>query len=87
MKVPWSGFDLINQFNGWKKTADAGRVFAVDANSDAEQVDAGLRWRAEVCQQVFEEAAVDLGKALAAFIRVEERRPQRPQGRFPANET
>lgn len=67
VKVPWSGFDLINQFNGWKKTADAGRVFAVDANSDAEQVDAGLRWRAEVCQQVFEEAAVDLGKALAAF--------------------
>ncbi len=67
VEVPWSGFDLINTFNGWKKTDDAGRVFAVDANGDAEQVDAGLRWRAEVCQQVFEEAAVDLGKALQAF--------------------
>jgi putative transposase len=67
VKVPWSGFDLINAFNGWKKSPAAGRVFAVDANGDAEQVDAGLRWRAEVCQQVFEEAAVDLGKALQAF--------------------
>ena len=23
--VPWTGFDLINAFNGWKKTEDAGR--------------------------------------------------------------
>jgi putative transposase len=30
-------------------------------------VDAGLSWRNEVCAQVFEEAAVDLGRALAAF--------------------
>jgi putative transposase len=27
----------------------------------------GLAWRGEVCQQVFEEAAVDLGKALKAW--------------------
>src|SRR5262249_36741175 len=27
----------------------------------------GLSWRSNVCQQVFEEAAVDLGRALAAF--------------------
>lgn len=67
VKVPWSGFDLINMFNGWKKTADAGRTFAVDTSGEAEQVDAGLRWRTEVSQQVFEEAAIDLGKALAAF--------------------
>lgn len=67
VKVPWSGFDLINQFNGWKKTDAAGRVFAVDTAGDTAQVDAGLRWRTEVCQQVFEEAAVDLGKALQAF--------------------
>ncbi|MEW2332017.1 helix-turn-helix domain-containing protein, partial [Micromonospora chersina] len=25
-KVPWSGFDLINAFNGWKRSGDAGRV-------------------------------------------------------------
>ena len=28
--VPWTGFDLINAFNAWKKTEDAGRVFTVD---------------------------------------------------------
>jgi hypothetical protein len=26
INVPWTGFDLINAFNTWKKTADAGRV-------------------------------------------------------------
>ena len=25
--VPWTRFDLINAFNGWKKTEAAGRVF------------------------------------------------------------
>jgi putative transposase len=35
--------------------------------SCAELVDVGLSWRREVCAQVFEEAAVDLGRALAAF--------------------
>jgi hypothetical protein len=30
-RVPWSGFDLINAFNAWKKSDDAGRVFAVDS--------------------------------------------------------
>ncbi|WP_442943419.1 helix-turn-helix domain-containing protein [Nocardia sp. NBC_00565] len=28
--VPWSGFDLINDFNRWKKSEQAGRVFIVD---------------------------------------------------------
>ena len=27
--VSWTGFDLINQFNAWKKTEAAGRVIAV----------------------------------------------------------
>jgi putative transposase len=67
VEVPWTGFDLINTFNGWKKTEDAGRVFTVDADGVAETVVMGLSWRAEVCQQVFEEAAVDLGKALKAW--------------------
>ena len=66
-EIPWSGFDLINAFNVWKKTEDAGRVFSVDTDGDAEVVVTGLSWRAQVCQQVFEEAAVDLGNALKAW--------------------
>jgi putative transposase len=65
--VPWSGFDLINAFNGWKKTEAAGRVFAVSADGVSEIAVTGLAWRGEVCQQVFEEAAVDLGKGLKAW--------------------
>lgn len=56
--VPWSGFDLINAFNRWKTTAAAG---ADESGAP------GLPWRTHVRQQVFEEAAVDLGSALAAF--------------------
>ena len=65
--VPWSGFDLINTFNAWKKTEDAGRTFHVAPDSMAEIEVTGLRWRGEVCQQVFEEAAVDCGRALQAW--------------------
>ncbi|MEB3048381.1 RNA-guided endonuclease TnpB family protein [Mycolicibacter sp. MYC123] len=65
--VPWTGFDLINAFNGWKKTEAAGRVFTVDTDGVAETVVTGLAWRTEVCQQVFEEAAVDLGRGLKAW--------------------
>ncbi|MEV0432814.1 helix-turn-helix domain-containing protein [Nocardia sp. NPDC050413] len=66
-RVPWSGFDLINDFNAWKKTEDAGRVVAVDSGGTAQIVVTGLVWRNQLCQQVFEEAAVDCGRALAAF--------------------
>src|ERR1700730_14533775 len=65
--VPWSGFDLINTFNAWKKTEDAGRVFAGDTEGTVDTVVTGLAWRARGCQQVFEEAAVDLGKGLKAW--------------------
>jgi putative transposase len=65
--VPWTGFDLINAFNAWKKTAEAGRVFTVDSGGVADATVTGLPWRREVCQQVFEEAAVDLGKGLSAW--------------------
>ena len=58
VRVPWTGFDLINAFNRWKRSADAG------VHDDGT---VGLAWRTEVGQQVFEEAAVDLGRALAAF--------------------
>ena len=55
-KVPWSGFDLINEFNAWKRSPDdEGRP--------------KLPWRHEVCQQVFEEAVVDLGRGLDGFTK------------------
>lgn len=67
VKVPWTGFDLINAINAWKRSEQAGRVIAVDDSGQAEVVATGLAWRTEVSAQVFEEAAVDLGKALTAF--------------------
>lgn len=65
--VPWTGFDLINLFNAWKKSESAGRLFVVDGDGKAQIVATGLPWRDQVCQQVFEEAAVDLGKGLKAW--------------------
>ncbi|MFD4461374.1 RNA-guided endonuclease TnpB family protein [Nocardia sp. NPDC058480] len=65
--VPWTRFDLINAFNTWKKSEAAGRVFAVGADRVAEIQVTGLAWRTQVSQQVFEEAAVDCGRALIAF--------------------
>jgi putative transposase len=67
VNVPWTKFDLINAFNAWKRTEDAGRVFTVDMMGDAEIVVTGLPWRTRVCQQVFDEAAIDCGRALAAW--------------------
>ncbi|NEW31973.1 IS200/IS605 family element transposase accessory protein TnpB [Nocardia cyriacigeorgica] len=67
VSVPWTGFDLINAFNAWKKSEDAGRVFAVGHDGVTELVVTGLAWRTEVRQQVFEEAAVDCGRALATW--------------------
>jgi putative transposase len=67
VEVPWSGFDLINAFNAWKKTENAGRLFSVDTDGLTQIVVSGLSWRTAVCQQVFEEAAVDLGNALNAW--------------------
>jgi putative transposase len=64
--VPWSGFDLINAFSGWKRSAAAGRVTAVDPAGHFQVVATGLAWRA-VCQQLFEEAAVALARGLAAY--------------------
>ena len=29
VKVPWSGYDLINAFNAWKRGEEAGRVVVV----------------------------------------------------------
>jgi len=67
VNVPWTGYDLINTFNIWKRSEAAGRLFAIDGEGVASMVVTGLPWRREICQQVFEEAAVDCGRALAAW--------------------
>jgi putative transposase len=67
VRVPWSGFDLINAFNAWKRSEAAGRVFAVAPDGTVMQHATGLGWRHEIAAQVFEEAAMDLGRALAAY--------------------
>ena len=69
VKVPWSGFDLINHVNTWKRSEAAGRTWAVDSAGVATLIEVGLVWRREICAQVFEEAAVDLGRGLDAFSR------------------
>jgi hypothetical protein len=46
--VPWTGFDLINAFNAWKKTEPAGRVFTVTRTGETEVAVTGLAWRLTV---------------------------------------
>jgi putative transposase len=65
--VPWSSFDLINGFNAWKRSEAAGRVFVIAQDGTTTKQVTGLAWRHEVAAQVFEEAAVDLARALAAY--------------------
>ena len=65
--VPWSDFDLINGFNAWKRSEAAGRVFVVAGDGSITKRVTGLAWRHQVSAQVFEEAAIDMGRALAAF--------------------
>jgi putative transposase len=74
VKVPWSGFDLINAFNRWKASEDAGRVFVVAPDGTATTQVTGLSWRKEVSSQVFEEAAVDLSRGLARYAQRGNRR-------------
>jgi len=63
--VPTSAYSLINAFNAWKRSADAGVRFVVGADAQTTLVP-GLAWRRQVCAQVFEEAAVDLARATRA---------------------
>ncbi|WP_446225550.1 RNA-guided endonuclease InsQ/TnpB family protein [Nocardia sp. IBHARD005] len=81
--VPWTGFDLINSFNAWKKTEAAGRILAVDSDGVAQIQTTGLAWRTQVCQQVFEESAVDCGRALAAFADSRTGKRKGPRVGFP----
>ncbi len=65
-QVPWTGFDLINAFNRWKRSEAAGRRFVVAADGATRVEVTGLAWRDQVLAQVFEEGAVDLGRGLKA---------------------
>ncbi|MCL1870953.1 MAG: RNA-guided endonuclease TnpB family protein, partial [Promicromonosporaceae bacterium] len=65
--VPRTGYDLIKRFAAWKSSEAAGRVFRVASTGEAVKHVTGLAWRDEVYQQVFEESAVDLGRALKAW--------------------
>ena len=67
--VPWTGFDMINHFNAWKHDEAAGRIWAVDSSGVTQLAGRGLVWRKEVCAQVFEEAAIDLGRALDTYAK------------------
>jgi putative transposase len=82
VRVPWSGFDLINAYNGWKRSEAAGRMFVAAPDGTITKQVTGLAWRHEVSAQVFEEAAVDLGRALRLQPR-RSRRAQGPPGRLP----
>jgi putative transposase len=81
--VPWSGFDLINAFNAWKRSEAAGRSFVVSPDGTTTKEVTGLVWRHEICAQVFVEAAVDLGRALAAYEQGPGRQGQGTQDRLP----
>ena len=61
-RVPWTGFDLINAFNAWKRSEAAGRRFIVGTDGTTQVEVTGLVWRDQVVAQVFEEGAVDLGR-------------------------
>jgi putative transposase len=67
VRVPWSGFDLINAYNGWKRSEAAGRIFVAAPDGTITKQVTGLAWRHAVSAQVFEEAAVDLSRALSAY--------------------
>ena len=72
--VPWSGFDLIKALNRWKTSESAGRVFVVAPDATTTKQVTGLSWRTQISAQVFEEAAVDLGRGLARYAQRSGRR-------------
>jgi putative transposase len=83
VKVPWSGFDLINAFNAWKRGEAAGRVFVGAPDGTIAKQVTGLMWRHEISAQVFEEAAVDLGRALFAYAQAKADKSTRRRVGFP----
>jgi putative transposase len=83
LSIPWTQFDLINAFNAWKRSEDAGRIFVVTVDGLITKRVTGLAWRGEVSAQVFEEAAVDFGRALAAYRGSRNRTRKGPPIGFP----
>ncbi|MFC8796334.1 RNA-guided endonuclease InsQ/TnpB family protein [Promicromonospora sp. NPDC057138] len=83
VRVPWTGFDLINAFNAWKRSEAAWRRFLVDTTGTARVEVTGLVWRDRVLAQVFEEAAVDLGRGLKAATDSHTGARKGPKIRFP----
>jgi putative transposase len=83
VRVPWSGFDLINACNAWKRSEAAGRTFVVAPDGTITKQVSGLAWRHEVSAQVFEEAAVDLGRALTAHAQANNGTRKGPRVGFP----
>jgi putative transposase len=81
--VPWSGFDLINTFNAWKHSEAAGRIFVATPDGILTMKATGLEWRHKVSAQVFEEAAVDLGRALTAYSQAKGGEHKGPRVSFP----
>jgi putative transposase len=81
--VPWSRFGLINAFNTWKRSGTAGRFFVVARDGVVTERAIGLSWRRKVSAQVFEEAAVDLGCALAAYAKANSGTLQEHRSGFP----
>jgi putative transposase len=82
-RVPWSGYDLINAFNAWKRSEAAGRLFVVAPDGTISKQATGLAWRHKISAQVFEEAAVDLGRALSAYWRSQNGTRAGPKVGFP----
>jgi putative transposase len=83
VNVPWSGFDLINAFNAWKRSEAAGHVFVAASDGTITKQATGLGWRHEVSAQVFEEAAVDLGRALFAWAQANDGSRKGQRSGFP----
>lgn len=71
VRVPSSPYDLINAFNAWKRSEDAGRLFVVAPDGTTSKQTTGLAWRHKISAQVFEEAAVDLGRSLSSYWRAQ----------------
>jgi putative transposase len=83
VRVPSSRYDLINAFNAWKRREDAGRLFVVAPDGTTSKQTTGLAWRHKISAQVFEEAAVDLGRSLSSYWRAQSGTRAGPKVGFP----
>jgi len=83
VKVPWTGFDLINTFNAWKKGENAGRVFVVDPDGMSEIVVTGLTWRGQVYQLGVRRGSRRLWTRAGRVVTLAQRWPQGPRRRIP----